>query len=821
MSFLKIYLSVLLSFSLIKLNTGTSESIRDNIKSSVRIVVGNDKQYKKVFWNQLSVEIYHPHLIDVHNGFYYAVSCMITQWTIDRMYRLIEYCPLTSRPEYQNDPWYEDSVLPKIQNDSSLILQLETYTNFFIKLLQEILNVIPYASYDSDTTILKIFLSIKTTFYFISSEKFEKLNTTFLQLILKEMAALQGFLSTNCSVLEPSVSDSQFYDFSLHIDFDQPENFNIDEFIQKLKTMGLGKELMISHHLENSQKEDMFLRSFVKIGSDDYIIKDMLKAKIQYAQTQSSTMEEILINDIGMVTTHWHYILNAAIELAINKLLIIINNNTQLSDEIVRLVKMLSDTINTVNNSPDYKNMPLPTYFLTCNEKLQEYIYNLLANFPVQEQKNNLIASVNVFNEIEFGTDVSNTTPPEDYANQLLTRLNSELKEFKLLKNSLQILEIVHEKYYAPFVKSHNSLGTLFVKTEADDEFCQVTVNLYKLCAEALYYYNECCTDNPADRSKEEIQYYLDSAAETFISIQLYAMRAIEIKVDNLDFLKMATYVASVLLNLAPEYKKQTNAAEVTHITNVIGNELNKYFLTKCSAPSYNLLLFNNIDFMNFGYSYTMKNYINKFLNFDPKNESSKQMTTLYNCLNMDYLYKNYVKTNGVFDTYENKVQIVWKGYKSSFKKILYNLLNITVHPHNLFNFYELFFMFYTQIVYYEAKRFSKKYLGDFRKYTVFENFLSTYFRNQNFPSKFKDLVNDIGSLIVSSGLKTFEYNFELDTKISRQVGELGIVLEYRNKFNSWRNYNLNNISTSFTKYLSKMIENYSKFEKSDVPFKL
>lgn len=781
MSYLTVYLTVLLCLTLTKLITGLDQITIEKIEGNVQIINSNHDYIKTVqLYNLAEIDIYHPGSIDKLNAFYVAVSCKFTEWTITRMYKLIEYCPLVFRREFEKDPWYNLRIKPVIKKNVSLLIDdLKKYTKRFIILLKSILHLKFNTSYYYDTTILKILLLIKTKFHFITPTVFENLNTDIVQSVLKEIVELQGFLLTNCLVLPSSKTDSQFYDFPINIV--DKNNSDINEFITKLQYIGLAVDESLLFF-----KKNVFLESFVTIGSDDPIKSDILNAKITGNGNGSVTLRAVLMNDVAAVFTLRNSILDVVMKLIITKILTIINNGEINYDKILKEINLIKQKIKKISDMPENKNMRLSEYFVGGFVHLS--IFFLEKN---NARKNEAIRKLKDYVDqlcgIELGEDVPKinmTTNDEDYVYTMLNMINKELDVFEHFQDSLEILQEAREKYYAPFVKSNSTY--LLPKTGTEYESCVFALNVYQLCEQALFYYNKCCSNrNEKSKMNAENVFYLKSSIKTFTSIEKYTVMVIDMGFRGLDLLKMSYNIAILLANVPIKYETGSRVFEMRRISNFIRNELNKYTLKNCAPPSFNLLPFNNVNFMNFGYNFDLKNSMNKFVRiFDVDNLDffgiSKEKR--YPFLDMNYLYNTYVDKDNIFDFYGDKIKIFWKGEIMNFKKILNNLLMYTIDPYILHAFYDMYFKFFIAVFYYEISKavIEVESKNNDAKIQMIKSYLlfPPNFQYNFFPPEFHYFINDIISVVTELNMEMVENSFtnsKKKKKIDQQFKKFNI----------------------------------------------
>lgn len=767
MSFSKLRLTAALllqCLSMITFNTRASygaiyTSTENYINKHVQFLNTDNNNIKTVIIeNSYKIDIYYPSApIDGLGAFYTAVACEFTKWTLTQTNKVIEYYPSTSRSKFENDSWFSSN---EKQEKVSLIFKLlKLNTTRFIGILKKILHAnYGYVSYAHDTTILRVFLMIKTKVHLISPRVFETSYAKPIPSVRKEIAELRGFLLKNCSVVPPSKIDSND---NPPIDrYDEvSENSYLDAFMKKINDVIYFWPYKL-YDPDVFLEDYMFLEKLVTIGSDDRIKNDILNANVVATVNRSVTVGDILTNDMEAVYMLDGMIFNVAIKLLIAKISVIRRNGGQLNNATKNLINKLIKGIVLDNaRTKDFMAYCVHLYGHYISSPFQIESVRVVETLENCVRKFSNVSAINATNENVTGDD-------EIYVYELSKRLNEELDTFARFRILLKIVQENREKYCPPFEK----IDVVHYLPVVDrNDSCLFASNLYRLCGQALFYYNQCCRNGAGDdktNASSNAERFRESARRIFARIKAYTVTLIEDEaVEDMDLLKMASNVAALLVN-EPIFDNVlcTKALKMTRATNVIVNELNKYTAAKsCGSPAFDSLPCDG-DFANFADDRgDRRESMNEFVGMI-SDDSDGVSTERCRFLDARRLFSAHVEGNVAFEAYSDAVQMVWNGKQASFKKTLKNAFedDSINASQTLFVFYNIFFLNYMAVFFYEytmAYWNTGAYKSQTTTFRLFQKFSSKLdLRSDRIPRRLKYLVEDVTLNINSSDEKPLAY---------------------------------------------------------------
>lgn len=137
-------------------------------------------------------------------------------------------------------------------------------------------------------------------------------------------------------------------------------------------------------------------------------------------------------------------------------------------------------------------------------------------------------------------------------------------------------------------------------------------------------------------------------------------------------------------------------------------NEMNSYFIRFCTTLKTNFLIFNNIDFNDFGNGHVLKlsmaNFFSKYVyrfnreNFDFHNSVLKND---YEFLDVRHFHDTIVKTCKICSIYKNYVKIKWNGLLQSMEEVFNFATTLIFDPQVVYVLYDMFLKFSAALIFF------------------------------------------------------------------------------------------------------------------------
>lgn len=729
----------------IKCDNRDKPTILQNIKNKVDIVYSSDNNYIKYVkiknLDQYGIFMYYPvaqkNLIDIPNAYFIAISCTFANWTMDKIYKAIYLSPLIYHDKFIQKPRYANKLRDIFLKNLNALIQ-DVYVNIkhIISVLNTYIELNSDVLYYTDTTLLKTFQSIKTRITEQYLGRAKKTDMQIIQLCLEEMISLQSFLSMNCLTVPSDKHTSFFQDFS--IKSQDAKTININEVLHDLQISG------IQVNERQCNNEYMFLEYFIQEPtSNDPISVEILSAYIQESDEKFVKLSDMLNSVIFSYDMDYIYFFQNSVLLTIVKLVlrktIMIFEEEESTEDINHIV---SQTNTNITNIVSMYHTMLPANFTESFTILNNVCNSSEAKtIKIQNLRNHYYSLTSIHFENEFHS-ANNTI------HSILELLNNEFNNFNCFHLTYNIVRGQQDRYYLPLVTEKVPLLPNYDDIRAN---CCFVVDIYSLSYQARMYYNDTTSKYSLITIPKEI---LQIAFSIFSSIKIYMIKLINEKPsENSDLLKMAYNIAIILVNIPKVFKISIKVFEIRRIIDVVFAELNKYGIKYCLPPNFNYLLFNNIDFNNFGnrehIQLTMKSFFKNY-EFDHV-EFDKMNKDMYTFLDVQYLYESYIKNSFTIKKYQLHILTFWNGQLSTFVNIFTDLTVFTLNPSRLYAFYDIYFKFFIAVVYYEViEILNKKSIQDIHTgfKAITNSNLLTNFSCTNFPQVLCPLVTNMDNIL-------------------------------------------------------------------------
>lgn len=846
MLFIKVYLFLVLDSTVVlsKINQNHFEIIKQYVHVSdtknayIKDVTIQKSERWSIYnmYNDCQTKKMKEHTIHI---FYTVISCKFADWIIHKIYDFVKSSPAFYKQEFQNhDRIYETVFHPLFEKSlNTLIININKYIGRLISILNNFLNENSYYSYYCNTNILKSLVSLNIKFQFLS-ENIENKNkyiikisdSAIIRLILEEINALQHFLSINCKDLPASYRNSTVYGYWIMTDNVLINVPNINYFLFNLRHLDLESDPFKCHVSQIS------LDNIAGITSINHISLDIAYAKVKITDMRHVKIKDILTQlkksfDIDLVYLYLDSVLITIMKLIYQKIFVI---KESVSSKIVNNILKINEKIseNSIN---------LPKYFVDgfaylqdirniqpeCHKALIRFYNESLGSIKLGKWKKSLLRQNHAEIFKKKTTDSDARIKESKIKRLVLTELqpNSMLDDFTYLENITkrilknfddlkcinQIFEILYKeksRYYIPLIDNITAHFPIEENNKILDAICDFVVNTYSICYQVITLINGSIDDKISITSNDAV---FDRARKAISSIKNYFLAFMR-QNKNIGFLKMAYNIVIILINLKESSIEYKNVYKLKRILNVIMTELNQYGIKNCNSPKLNFLLFNNINFIDFGNSHVIKKTMSEILDYNPDNFNTGTLFFSnviphledFPYLDIEYLYKIFIFKSNVFKLYAYNIRIHWKGKCENIYDIYSDLMNFTINPLDLYAFYDIYFTFYVSVVYYEIRYSIKN--NQFQKiknrFTMIREM--TKFNKAYFPIKLHKLILDIEML-----LELPEMSNKNQSEIMAQILKTGEEIEEQLRKNNF-SFEKNTICVTIKKGL-KTIHLFSK----------
>lgn len=672
-------------------------------------------------------------------AFYTAVSCKFADWTINKIYDFIKLSPLLYRHKFENyHQIYKKVFHPLFEQSIDIFINsINEYIDRFINILNNFLDIYSHSSYYNDTAILKELISLKIKIDLLSKTsknnfKTNKSDSSVIRIVLEEMNAFQSFLSMNCKDIKPNKKNSTFFGYWMTIDDVLIDVSTINNFLYNVHYIKI--ELNQQKCLANQ----IFLENIVTINSNDPISFDIVNAKIKITNTEKISIKNILEQikvsyDIDIMYWYQDSILTSIVKLLYNKIIKVIKIN-QLTQELIKKIIEIDSKI-FENRTKLPVNLVDGFAFLAkvikANTELIKQLEGYeksLGNIEFEERNSTststktIILTKRQHDVKNFKTQLNSCTIVNvpinlnwddfTYLKNLMTKISDNFDDFKCLHHYFKCLHNEHKKYFIPLIENKKLLSVKEDSYESD-KTCNFILNIYTICYQAITFIN----GSIHNKSNILNETYFKRTWKIIDDIKDYFLRIIKSNIKNLRFLKMAHDIVILLVNLRNPSEYHKKKYHLDRVLNVIMTELDYYGIKHCTSSKFNYLLFANMNFVNFGRSEKINNFMVKFfekvitenIKTNDLNINSKITKKDYEYLSIQYLYDTFIKDSIVFQLYGSYIKVYWKGKKQTIKNVYESSIFSTLNPLNLYALYDIYFKFYAAVLYYEMKEILKK----------------------------------------------------------------------------------------------------------------
>lgn len=827
-----------LSTLIFRVHSDRFDEIQYDIRVSINTQNANDNLIKRVTFDnkqQFDIILTDETLVnkaqikeeDKINIFYSVITCSSAEWTINEIYTFIRRLPLFYERTFVDT---SDGKFSKVFIDNHEMFEenfsfINKKVNNFINIIQNFLDIYSNVLYYNDRAILKALVSLKIKMNLLTLvedgqlKEFQSSDYTIIREFLEEMNAFQNAMAIHCEAPPHNQKDSQFYGISTMTDR------NVEKMSILIDTLKLLKDP------NDCSPTQILLEKFVNITDADYDLNEIAIAKLIINHENKISIQNIWeqIRPSYDVETMYHYnmsVINTIMKLIAYKILKELQQRSLLLHVII---KMIQDINLKIKNE---KPTSLPENFINGFRLFAKIGDNAHFN---QSMIYDISYFHNSIDRIELKILLVDLSSNE--VNGLQNLLTNILYNFNDILCSYQYFKCLQnedDKSYLPLIDSKVKMLSISFQEEPCD-VCDFLQDMYYICYntivslnrsmdddvdkkrndlknefEEVYQYDKDSNDkrkkgkeklsktnwlwnkknfkyeiiskeetktlkeekNINEEEKIEKPSHITRAWNSIVKLRDYFLKTIEISKDP-DLLKIAINIVIILVN----QKEPTNIMDAYHlkrIINIIMTELNSYAVPYCSQPTFNFLLFNNVNFIQLKTDKKMKMFLKKIssnVGYKINLDFSLITNDDYKCFSTTFVSNLVLK-----DFNQESVKFVyWNGKKTPIENVIYSSLNSAfLNPNDLYAIYDLYFKMYISVVYSEIKK-----LYDFLKLKPNnpQNLSSTSETNNfiiilhnSFPLKLKPLIDNINDLWKKIQIPAEEYN---DKNFNILIGQI------------------------------------------------
>jgi len=718
--------------------------IPNEIVKNIKLNNANNDFYREIIIYDLkyNIFVYNPQNqikeipMDKVNALYLVSSCSFANWTIFYLSDFVQKFPLFYSHKFLNSN-YKNEFIRKHPKFTTMLNNISRNITNFIQILNYFINTTSHSLHYKDNTILTILLSLKIKIeiilYSYTKDKIEQKlindsDVIVIREMVEEMNAIQIFLSMNCDNPIPQSAknyNSQLYGYLTTVNDDNV----IKTLVQKF-------ELKLEPHSCSIQQR--FLQSFIgtqstnsdfarDIGDTNSIIHNdkgiVLQIKDVFKQIQSSY-------DINIIYWYLKSIIVTIVKLLYSRIMEGMQK--------MYLTKRITILINSINNMISLSKNEYPKYLVDGfalfkdaqnRNKFQDgndYVKVIDMLFKGYTDITPHI-TLNKY-EIHSGDIKDSNETDEDYTDHeefdfqnymisFMKTINENLYDFKCFNEYLAFFENEFNKQYLPHnIFNHKQMNSIdnVVNDECCTE-CYFIIDMYLISYKSVVYLNKSINQE-IDSGQSEKPNYFQKAQDAIDDIRNHFFVLISMEqLIKWDLRKIGIDIVTILIN-QPIWNKNNPSLEIKHlrrIINFIMAILNSWGIPNCKQPTFNLLLFNNVIFNKFKKNDTkqMHEKQEKFKNMQKKISEIKPQD--YQCFNYEYLYPKFIKNKfNILKHYENIIQFQWKGNQRTMKSVYADINDLFFTSHDLYTFYDTYFVFHIAAFYYELNKIYRTFLN-------------------------------------------------------------------------------------------------------------
>jgi len=683
---------------------------------------------------------------------YLMANCEFAHWTMFEIYEVIRLCPLFYHKKFQNYYLRFTKYSLDFYKKSRLFLNKDDFFGQLLDALNAYLTHKSNTSHYDDTGIAKTLLSLLIKSHYISISSFGSTEKKFIsdintiRLILMDVIELQRFLLTSCPEIPANSRNSQLY--GIWISVNEPVT---KQKVEKL--MNVAVTSVNRNYLDLNYCKIAKLLSFINIDLNDDDFKEIATAEVKITHVTSMLVIDILKQlktnyDTQLISGYHELILSVIMKQIVtlgSKILQFPLKYTTIDQQQQNIVQIVLEKMYVIFSQIQQKFVP--SYIIEGFEVLMQWLEQKSTDFD-------RLSSYLSDRKIKLGKldKVLTLKNLEDKILKLLQLILDNISYFECFDFFFKPVKESHDKYYRPL--AHNMLQLLLPTNNAKNVLgeCDFVTTIYAICYQAFFLMNGYI-DSSSDKDKMMCLYGTTSAIN---NVKNYFLLIMKKGTKNVDILKIAYDVSTILVNFSLDFKRDLIHIEVKRILNVIMNEMNSYAMKYCTSNDFDFFIFNNINFYELGnrdannnsIRIFFENGVNNFVPNDFEFESSINEND-YEFLNVQNFVKKFIIGSRAYNKYSEEIMLNWNGSVQTIKSIFeHETLLIICLPSNVYELYRAYFKFVVAVIFFRIKQILEynTNLSDIR--TSFEAITDTFGKRiswlSNFPSELYDIPESI-----------------------------------------------------------------------------
>lgn len=642
-------------------------------------------------------------------AFHAVVNCKAAEWTVNVLHNLIKSSPLLYQHKFLAPEWYDDEIKRHFQTN------LECFASDFwnnadgdrlTNALARLLDVAAFGSRQSDTAaVLKTLLSLTAKTLHAKKTYDARAHYAIVRSVLEDMIRTQRFLAMNCPSVTADEHNSQLYGFWI-----PPDDRSVRAEVAKVLD-AVDRDTGARPHPLQCTVEWVLSTRFIDVkATDDVTVQEMADVLV-VTQTGTVTVKtlleraDVVLYDVDAIFWCYESAVMAIMKLVVGKIRMCARSR---DDPMARLIDVVKSKIHKIS-----ENMAdSPKYFVDGFTILSKLIDRTNSG-ELKDQLDDYYDSL-VGVQLDWitgeGDEQSSETCDDDYIKSINKNLEFVLNktpDLKCFNHFFKPMHLERDKYYAPFTQNKQFLHA----TEDADNFangCDFVKSIYSVSYKAFFLFNKYIDTKPKDKKLR----YLQKSLSVIRDIKNYSLIITKKGTNNAAINKNAFDIATILVNLPLKTERVSLEFEVKRVLNVIMNEMNSFDIKYCSLTNPVFLIFNKINFYEFGDKDTTNESLYTFLennlcNFtiDDLDFNSSINDVDYQYLSVKFFYETFIENSVSYKTYEIKIKVNWKGSVQTLEDIFKSELLLILNPLHFYELYDVYFKYCAAIIFYPIRR--------------------------------------------------------------------------------------------------------------------
>lgn len=629
------------------------------------------------------------------HGFGVFLGCKFANWTINKIYDVFKLSPLFYQHKFRYFEYYDEEY--KGHFDAyidAFATEFDGNMERFVKILSEVLDLIPEDTYFNDSDVLKALKSLRLKVNLVLKKRADgrpersKSDFETVRLLLTDMIELQRFLSINCSEIPSTRKNSQFYGYWVSIDhgLTSKDVRTVMEIVDnKLKTEKAPNTCTLPNDL---------LDKMTYSSSDDAVISSLIDdVTVNVSPTETVPLNRYLETvdryyDADAVFEYQELVLIAVLKLTATKVKRLVDDDCLRND--------VAAKIRTVYESMKKNAADLPAYMVDG--------FRILTTIGSADRvdddgdRNEGGDRDETLNRVTLKTGLPSLSVPE-----LLAFVETNVDDMACLHRFFSSVRREHDKFYAAPLTAKRAVP-LDGDGDAFRNACGFVQNIYSLGFQAIANLNGYA-DNKAIRGSYRKYAHHAEFIDVAKKIFEYCFVVIDHSSDA-DIRKIALDAAIVIVNMPITRVRDVQFTDVLRGFKVIMNETNRYNTTFCTTDKTNFLIFNNMNFNNFGNRHLIDRSMAEIFKANGYKIGAGYFRDLrmrgVQFLKLHILNKSWIKSKEITDVivkFKDKIKVYWKGSAQNLSEIFDYEEQVVFNSRHLFALYDMYFMYSAAII--------------------------------------------------------------------------------------------------------------------------